>query len=472
MTQVPPRPPTLLQPHLKAASTSKSSALSVPASTTPNVSRAPSEVRKPHTAQNAPQVDVTSNRATAAFVRRVLCTNAAHGSSDPRGTPKSIEQLLPPLTSSNEVDLQLYAIIAVIIKEFVYAWYAKITPDHHFVDEVVQIIAHCTRALEERLRRVDLETLVLDELAGLVEAHVIGDDLLQFLSTMADVLTMRPIAFKTADESLHHPPTFGSAPREVYHVLNPHPALSPVPNPSKPETVIEQNDNESIYRQLLVQGALAVLLPTEDLENVCLRTLVGDVIADLILGNGVSGKACEGWLIWEGITKLVEAIKAQIDPKASGEEIEVDTRSRLEKFGLLSSKEEDENDHSPKGHQSQISALFWRMLQYAYLVFVTLRFVVLGLVRASALPSRSHSVPKPTPTSPMARIAAAPASSLPWRAAPTKRPVLEFGCFALASQLLDLSGRMPWLAGAISLGRHWLIHGPAGVGETDGILDK
>jgi hypothetical protein len=295
---------------------------------------------------------------------------------------------------------------------------------------------------------------------------------LKFPSTMAEVLTMRPIAYNTAHENLRPPQTFGSGPPEVYHVLNPHPALSPVPDPSKPESIIEQTDNEAIYRQLLVQGALAVLLPTEDLENVCLRTLVGDIIADLILGNGISGKACEGWLIWEGITKLIEAMKAQIDPKAAGEEVEVDTRSRLEKYGLLSSNEKVQNDHSPKGHQSQVSALFWRMLQYGYFAFVAFRFILLGLARASALPSRSHSVAKSTSTSPVAKIAATPASSLSWSSTPTKRPVLEFRTFALASQLLDLSARMPWLAGLISLGKHWLVYGPGRAGETDGIVDK
>lgn len=72
------------------------------------------------------------------------------------------------------MDLQLYAFIAIIIREFVYTWYTKITPDYVFVEEVVKIIAHCTRGLEQRLRKVDLEALLLDELPELLEAHVQG----------------------------------------------------------------------------------------------------------------------------------------------------------------------------------------------------------------------------------------------------------------------------------------------------------
>lgn len=72
------------------------------------------------------------------------------------------------------MDLQLYAYISIIIRDFVQTWYGKITPDQTFVEEIVRIIAHCTRALEQRLRKVDLESLVFDELPELLEAHVQG----------------------------------------------------------------------------------------------------------------------------------------------------------------------------------------------------------------------------------------------------------------------------------------------------------
>ena len=118
--------------------------------------------------------DAVSDRATAAFVRRTLCSqNVLLGDGEKgRTTPRPIEEVLPPLSSSNDVDLQLYGIISVIIKEFVHTWYSKITPDHVFVNEVIQIIAHCTRALEQRLRKVDLEAMLLDEIPELVENHL------------------------------------------------------------------------------------------------------------------------------------------------------------------------------------------------------------------------------------------------------------------------------------------------------------
>ncbi len=170
MTQPLLRPPPSLQPPPKAVSTFSSiSQTSSSTSTPPQISRPPSRSLQSTPAQSAAPAE-PSDRATAAFVRRVLCPHSHGGATDSR----PIDELLPPLTSSNDVDLQIYAIIAIIVKELVYSWYGKITPDQGFVEEVVKIIAHCTRALEGRLRTVDLEGLVFDEIPQLVESHAVG----------------------------------------------------------------------------------------------------------------------------------------------------------------------------------------------------------------------------------------------------------------------------------------------------------
>jgi splicing suppressor protein 51 len=85
-----------------------------------------------------------------------------------------IDELLPPLTSRNDVDLQLYAFLAIIMREFVQSWYSKITSDENFVSEILHIIAHCSRALEQRCRKIDLESLLLDEIPDLLDKHITG----------------------------------------------------------------------------------------------------------------------------------------------------------------------------------------------------------------------------------------------------------------------------------------------------------
>ena len=451
MTQPSLRPPSNLQPRPKAIPTFSSTSIAAKSTSTPPPrSRPSSRSRQSSPARSTGPSDV-SDKATAALVRRVLCPQS-------HAEPRPIDELLPPLTSSNDVDLQLYAIIAVVVKDLVYSWYGKITPDQGFVEEVVRIVAHCTRALESRLRTVDLEGLILDEIPELIEGHIHGR---QVTCSCAGAPANKVTAYRVSHRSQHLPPLH-TDPHVIYHSLIPHPALSPVPDPAVPSTASEQQEHEAAYRQLLVQGALAVLLPTEDLENACLRTLVADVIADSILGNSIGGKVCEGWFLWGGITTLVDVVKARIEPKATGEEIKVDTRSRLEIFGLLAEKGQSE-EATKDDRRSPFSSAFWRILQYGFLTFMTIRFVMLGFITASSRPMRTKSTAKTSGWSESWRME---------EKSDRPQPMLSFQVLSVISVLLDLRSRMPWLSGSLALLQYQLIHGPLGLAATDGILDQ
>ncbi|KAF2463288.1 uncharacterized protein BDR25DRAFT_397254, partial [Lindgomyces ingoldianus] len=431
-----------------------------------NKPRATGATRPPETQKPSP--DTTSDKATAAFIRRTLCAhNVLLGNGEKgRNTPRPIDEVLPPLTSSNEVDLQLYAIIAVIIKEFVQTWYSKITPDHVFVNEVIQIIAHCTRALEQRLRKVDLEAVILDEIPGLIEAHV--------------------SAFRLAQQQAQYHHSLVSDPRTVYHTLHPHPALSPVPSEYVPSSVVEQRENESVWRQLLVQGVLAVLLPTEDLENGCLRALVAEIFAEMILGNGISDKACEGWLLWEAITRIAEVLQ---DASKGADSLSKDARrapeqtlSRLERYGLLAPSSlggstEPGKPLLPNKRRhggGPWSTMFWVVVQYAFLACNAMRAVIIGFATSSSSPPRSG-----TAASGQSPVEASRQSHLPHMEHPTsrrplalKRPIVSMKLWSCTSRLIGLELRMPWLSGCLSL-LHWgVLAGPGRVGDTDHVLDR
>ncbi|KAF2503292.1 hypothetical protein BU16DRAFT_449626 [Lophium mytilinum] len=466
MTQTASRETNLPQtqpPTSKATST-------VPAAAGGNLSNPlrATGTRSTETPKHAP--DTTSDKATAAFIRRTLCAhNVLLGNGEKgRNTPLPIDELLPPLTSSNDVDLQLYAIIAVIIKEFVYTWYSKITPDQVFVNEVIQVIAHCTRALEQRLRKVDLEALLLDEIPELLEAHV--------------------NAYRISHQSLHHNPLV-SHPRTIYHTLHPHPALSPVPLESDPASVAAQQQNEAAWRQLVVQGVLAVLLPTEDLENGCLRLLVAEIFAEMIVGNGISEKACEGWLLWEGVTRIAEVLQAgaDADDRSSKEMKPEQTMSRLERYGLLSSSLEEAAE-PVKGHKTpsprrasshggastSVARAFWLAVQYAFLACNALRAVIVALATCSSLPPRSVAgVSAPASTSEHRRLLPQPAEGAAEGGhGAGKRAMVSMNVWSCTARLLSLERRMPWLAGVVAL-LHWMVvRGPGRVGDTDGVLDR
>ncbi|RMJ21862.1 PXA domain protein [Aspergillus sp. HF37] len=438
MTSDPPRPGLQPLSHLKAGpTTSRSRSTARPAAS--NAQQTPRSPNRSPLRKNFGRkgLDPTSERVTTALIRRVLCPQGSNYGTSASQPP---EELLPPLTSSNDVDHQLYAFIAVIVREFVYSWYSGITSDQALVNEALQMTAHCARALEQRLRHVDVAQLLLDEIPSLVETHI--------------------TSYRLAKQQ---PNLSGLAPstRTVYHTLNPHPALSPAPIPSDPQTTAQQGENEAIYRQLLMHGTLAVLLPTEDLENACLRTLVGDLLADRLMGDEVSQRICEGWFLWDTLSKLLDAAREHMDRET--EAIRGYQQERLAEVGSLSTHEEQNGNASFKP-QSSVSAWFSSFLHAAYLAYVALCFVAIGLFRVASRPSPSR--PKAAPTS---QRNESPKSA---GNVTGKRAVLDYRLYSMVSQLLDVPRRKPWLTGTLALMQHMIVAGPGRIGDTDSVLDR
>ncbi|KAH8815831.1 PXA domain-containing protein [Xylogone sp. PMI_703] len=417
----------------------------------------------------------TSDRTTLLLIRRTLCpsststttTNnstttsdaANKGGSSTTPAPNTIDELLPPLTSSNEVDFELYAFIAIIVREFVNTWYGKITPDQGFVEEVVRILAHCTRGLEQRLRKVDLESVVFDEIPELLEVHV--------------------RAYRISHHQYHPPPLESNA-RQIYHSLNPLPALSPVPDDNDDDSSMlqEQAENEAAYRQLLVQGVLAVLLPTEDLENECLNSLVRQILSEMILGGGIGGKAAEPWLLWEAITKIAEIIHAQM-PKAKAE-VRAERSKSLSIQDARSTVEGHNNVAATTEKNWSFQKTFWLILQYLFVVFTAIRFVVVTVANSSSLPSRTPltqrgdavSVSSSTSQSGPAKATVVRGTTSDGREPPLKVPIVKMKIWTCLSSLLLLDARMPWLSATISLVQWGALMGPGKVANTDGMIDR
>ncbi|KAJ5183466.1 hypothetical protein N7492_001082 [Penicillium capsulatum] len=430
--------------HLKTGPTTASSRLTaLPSPTHPPTTRPSFRVQMQRNSNREEPYDPTGERATAALIRRVLCPQTSNLGASSSPSP---EGLLPPLTSSNDVDRQLYAILAIIIKEFVYSWYSKITPDQALVNEVLQVVAHCTRALEQRIRQVDVAQLMLDEIPALVEAHILSYRISKRQSHLSGLTTSH---------------------RALYHELNPHPGLSPIPDETDPDTITAQAENEAVYRRLLASGILAVLLPTEDLENSSLRAIVSDVLADLILGKEVAGRMCEEWFIWETITKLADRVKRPQFPSTQHSTNE-SSLSRLERFGLLSVEDKAASPQLPA--QSRSMTWIWNVLQTIYVGYLALCFIATGLVRVASnrRPASSHgagvSFPAATPSSKVSLESSDGVTG--------KRPVLDYRFSSMVSQLLGIPQRMPWLSGCLSLGQHLVLAGPGRLGDTDGVLDR
>lgn len=432
--QAPSRAPTPL-PKAKAAST----AIVTSESATAIHSRSPSTeslacpptlpaAHRSRVERRAP-LDPLSDVATANLIRRTLYPQ--HADKGRSATPV-IGDVLPPLTSRNDVDLQLYALLAIVLRECVQNWYQKITPDDRFVAEIVQIMAHCTRALEQRLRKVDLESLLLDEMPELLDKHITGS----FLSMQSKPLLMWAAAFRAARNAVISRPPVQTDLYEVYHSMCPLPALSPIPKPGSPWTVEEQAENEAAYRQLLVHGVLAVLLPTEDLDNDCLTALVGQIFSELMIGNVVANKLAEPWMVWECLIILARILKPKI------------TRAK----GWST------------GGSSSVQTMFWRLVHWCFATMAFFRFVATTVMLTWSLPSRNKTRGKAE--------GAADAGPGHSDTCNNKIPVLAFQCWPVFAKLVELDVRMPWLCGAASMLQWLAMVGPGRIATVNGVLDR
>lgn len=269
-----------------------------------------------------------------------------------------------------------------------------------------------------------------------------------------------------------HPPPFEQDPRKIYHSLWPFPPLSPIPGNGLEAAKLQQ-ENESAYRQLLVQGVLAVLLPTEDLENECLTALVGQIFSDMIIGGSIGGKVSEPWILWDGITKIAEAIKAQL-PKSKAQ-VRVE-RSNSDLMGTTPPHLNGENTRVWRIKRS-LQKSFWLILQYGFLAFTAVRFFIITFATASSLPSRIRNTTKSNNLA-LSKDEVETADILntettfSGRQTISKQPIMKMKIWSCASNLLDLDSRMPWLSATISLLQWAAITGPGEIGNTDGLVDK
>jgi hypothetical protein len=230
-----------------------------------------------------------------------------------------------------------------------------------------------------------------------------------------------------------------------------------------------------------------VLLPTEDLENGCLRALVAEIFAEMILGNGISGKACEGWLLWEGITRIAEVLQhpgAKEEEPQSYDDSPEQPLSRLERYGLLAEPvaEQDGSSHmlldNTKRYQHApmtANAVFWMIIQYIFLAGTALRAAI-GLIATSmSLPLRSaiatggQSAIEADHLTPLAEESGNRAER---QLLTSKRPIVSMKLWSFASQLVELDTRMPWLSGFISMLRWGVLAGPGRLGNINGVLDR
>lgn len=154
--------------------------LPAPSSTIPikRTTATPSPVPRASQPTQAQLLAALSPAATSALIRRTLHPSAS------KDTPLSA--LLKPLTGNTDVDFEIYALLAVMLREFVVKWYGGITGDGGFVAEIGELVEGVVREgwgrLGERKRENGGWGGVVVEIGGVVgevgRGHVDGESVL------------------------------------------------------------------------------------------------------------------------------------------------------------------------------------------------------------------------------------------------------------------------------------------------------
>lgn len=195
----------------------------------------------------------------------------------------------------------------------------------------------------------------------------------------------------------------------------------------------------------------------------------------MIMGNGVSGKACEGWLIWDGITKALT--KAQRKKEEVIEQLEPPAINRLEQFGLVSAHQDSINNPPAEPINNipqRIAQLLFELLRLLVMVCVFLRMAIVTFMDSASLPSRSipdQSKQVNGTSMHSSHVSISSTSSHHFDTAP-KRPILEMMVWSVPSRLLYLDFRMPWLVSSLSFIQYYLVNGPGKLCSTDGRIDR
>lgn len=205
---------------------------------------------------------------------------------------------------------------------------------------------------------------------------------------------------------------------------------------------------------------------------------MSEIFAEMIIGNTIAGKICEGWFVWETVAKVIDVLSTSKRPAVSTSISPTIPQGRLEQFGLLENvKQRGTSIRTPRvGHAERLLQTFWQIIQAIVTVVTILRMLVSALVNAATLPPRLHTstteyhVPEKQPLNDLQTTSLDEVQQqLDF---PEERAVLNMAAWTMPLTLLSIDVRMPWLTGLVSLLQHLLICGPGMVGSTDSRLDR
>ena len=252
---------------------------------------------RPRTPQNeTPQLSKDSPEYLNRLVQRDLLKGASQA---------HCLEVLPELTGSKRVDLELYALIGLLFRNFVNRWYTSLTDDDtDFVKELIKVISQVARDLEQRVLQVDLLQLVFDDIPVVLDEHLLA------YRKINRELGSSYLQFDTIDSAFDY--------------LCPHKALG---------SDIDDTAARALYLKLLSKNILQILLPKEQRNSQLVTKFMNSLLGDMLL-NIIVDKLSQPYQIFEIITLVCELLLSE-EPQAAADTAE--TTSKDSNYDILQS---------------------------------------------------------------------------------------------------------------------------------------
>lgn len=239
--------------------------------------------------------------------------NRGYSSLSPNvSAPKTFEQL-PALTSSTNVDMELYAFIGLLLQQFVFSWYSRISFDQNgeFSNELIGVVAHMTRNIQQRIRAVDWGILLFDKLPIVFMRHMNAIRLAKeevgsrFSDDFDDDLEKEFVS-----RFIAHNPHFALT-------LDDYELTKDLRLPKDKEKLENILTKEKQYSRLLTSVIVSMLLPMEELDSEITKSLLVSILNDLVLKNLIESLT-DGFMIWS----IVGSIMNKVATKSANKETE------------------------------------------------------------------------------------------------------------------------------------------------------
>ncbi|CAN6638330.1 hypothetical protein TRVA0_017S00298 [Trichomonascus vanleenenianus] len=185
------------------------------------------------------------------------------------------KQELPRLSRSDGVNLQLYALVALICRHFVQSWHSLITQDQAFVFEILKAIAAASHQIEGRLASINFYNALLDDLPYILNCH------LSDLRSAKEQFAAGIVPYESVEDAFSR--------------RSPHRAL-------------ESDESEQLFLKLLSKGLVATLVDDDTAHSDCSTSFLAAVVNSIGLKNAVE-RLSEPWALYEIIIKVISIVK-------------------------------------------------------------------------------------------------------------------------------------------------------------------